>query len=112
MVFTVDDVARLRVALVEVEELKAFVARRTEFYVRMTTGEVVELRNVNGWAVVIANYELFNPDVEFVNVIRRDNQYGGDHGYKVPREFLFGPVTQEEKDFTEFLRLQEQFGKK
>lgn len=111
MTFTIEDVARLDIARKEIADLKLFVAHRAEVYVHMTTGTEISFENENGYSFIVHDRELFNPDIDVLNVEYRDNQYSGRKEYKVPYSFIFGKKTEEETQFEQYLVLKEKFHK-
>ena len=103
--FTLADVDRMAKADEELKELKAFIAARANIYHYMKTGRDPELYVHNGFYPQIANHEIFNPKFDLITVKLVDGQYGGGTEYRTPRDFIFGPVTDEEKEFAVFLKV-------
>lgn len=109
--YTLADVDRLAAAEVEIGKLKTFIASRANSYHYMKTGVDPELYNHNGFYPKIDNHELFNPKVDVINVRLVDGQYGGGQDFPTPRAFVFGPVTDEEKEFQIFLTVKNRLPK-
>lgn len=109
------EVANLRESYHKVKALEAAAIERAQLWLRLNGKPFESFKNENGFSVRSNLDTLLDDNCVDVTFYQQDVQGRGDvHYINVPRSFIFSAnePTQEEKDYTEYLRLKKQFEKK
>lgn len=109
------EVAKLRDSYYKVKALEAAVIERARLWLEMNGKPFQNFRNENGFSVKANLDTMLDENCVDVVFYQQDVQGRGEVNYiHVPRSFLFSAdeSSQDEKDYTEYLRLKERFEKK
>ena len=107
------DLPALRDANREISKLEVAAIDRARLYLEHTGKYVETFVNGNGYSVRVNRDSLLENSYVDVAFYQRDEQGGGTTNViQIPRSIILGELTEKEKDFAEYKRLQAIFEKK
>lgn len=107
------DIPALRDANREIHKLEEAAIERARLHLAQSGKWIETFVNGNGYSVRVARDTLLEDHFVDVTFYQRDEQGGGStQTINIPRSIILGDLTQEEKDYAEYLRLKERFEKK
>jgi hypothetical protein len=107
------NIPSLRDANREIHKLEEAAIERARLYLEQTGKSVETFTNSNGFSVRVSRDTLLEESFVDVAFYQRDDQGGGQtHTVTIPRSIILGELTEDEREFAEYKRLQEKFGKK